>query len=88
MTMTKRKNLDMRKATLPKTMVWKAAALVAGLGLAMLSYPVHAAPVSSGDIVQSLYDALLVTMKKGSTLGQSGRFTQLEPVINRTFELL
>jgi hypothetical protein len=49
MTMTKRKNLDMRKATLQKTLVWKAAALVAGLGLAMLSYPVHATPVSSGD---------------------------------------
>ncbi len=77
----------MRKATLPKTLVWKAAALVAGLGLAMLSYPVHAAPVSSGDTVQSLYDALLVTMKNGRTLGQSGRFTQLEPVIRRTFDI-
>jgi hypothetical protein len=71
---TNRENLDMRKATLQKTLVWKAAALVAGLGLAMLSYPVHAAPVSSGDAVQSLYGALLVTMKKGSALGQSGRF--------------
>jgi hypothetical protein len=32
-------------------------------------------------------DALLSTMKKGRTLGQSGRFTQLEPVIRRTFDI-
>jgi phospholipid transport system substrate-binding protein len=77
----------MRKLTLPKTTVWKAAALAAGLGLAMLSYPAHATPASGGDTVQGLYDALLVTMKNGRTLGQSGRFTQLEPVIRRTFDI-
>jgi phospholipid transport system substrate-binding protein len=72
----------------PKTPAWKAAAVAAGLGLAMLSYPVHAAPASGGDAVQGLYDALLSTMKNGRTLGQSGRFTQLEPVIRRTFDIL
>jgi phospholipid transport system substrate-binding protein len=71
----------------PKTPAWKAAAVAAGLGLAMLSYPVHAAPASGGDAVQGLYDALLSTMKNGRTLGQSGRFTQLEPVIRRTFDI-
>ena len=75
----------MGKATLSKTMVWKAAALVGGLGLGTVSYPVHAAPASGGDTVQGLYDALLSTMKNGRTLGQSGRFTQLAPVIRRTF---
>jgi phospholipid transport system substrate-binding protein len=70
----------------PKTPAWKAMAAAAGLGLAMLSYPVHAAP-TSGDTVQGLYDALLGTMKNGRTLGQSGRFTQLEPVIRRTFDI-
>jgi hypothetical protein len=59
----------------------------AGLALAMLSFPVHAAPAGSGDIVQGLYDALLSTMKNGQTLGQSGRFAQLEPVIRRTFDI-
>jgi phospholipid transport system substrate-binding protein len=71
---------------IPKTPAWKAVAAAAGLGLAMLSYPVHAAP-TSGDTVQGLYDALLGTMKNGRTLGQSGRFTQLEPVIRRTFDI-
>ena len=77
----------MRKPMPPKTTVWKAAALAAGFGLAMLSYPVHAAPAGGGDTVQGLYDALLGAMKNGRTLGLSGRFTQLEPVIRRTFDL-
>ena len=67
--------------------LWKAAAFSAGLGLSMLSYPVHAAPSSGGDTVQGLYDALLGTMKNGRTLGQSGRFTQLEPAIRRSFDV-
>jgi phospholipid transport system substrate-binding protein len=77
----------MGKATLSKTLVWKAAALVGGLGLGILSYPVHAAPASGGDTVQGLYDALLSTMKNGRTLGQSGRFIQLTPVIRRSFDI-
>ena len=52
----------MSKIDLPKQTMWKAAALAAGLALAMLSCPVHAAPTSGGDTVQGLYDALLATM--------------------------
>jgi len=77
----------MGRATRSKTPVSKAAALIAGLGLGMLSYPVHAAPSSGGDTVQGLYDALLNTMKNGRTLGRSGRFTQLAPVIRRSFDI-
>jgi phospholipid transport system substrate-binding protein len=65
----------------------KALALAAGLGLAAFSSPACAAPASGGDTVQGLYNALLVTMKNGRTLGQSGRFTQLEPVIRRSFDI-
>jgi phospholipid transport system substrate-binding protein len=65
----------------------KAAALAAWLGLSMLSYPLHAAPSTGGDTVQGLYDALLNTMKNGRILGQSGRFTRLEPVIRRSFDI-
>ena len=77
----------MRKPIVSKTPMWKAVAFSAGIGLAMLSYPVHAGPPSGSDTVQGLYDALLTTMKNGRTLGQSGRFTQLEPVIRRTFDI-
>jgi phospholipid transport system substrate-binding protein len=65
----------------------KAVAFAVGLHLGMLSYPVHAAPASGGDTVQALYDALLNFMRNGRTLGQSGRFTQLAPVIRRTFDI-
>jgi phospholipid transport system substrate-binding protein len=75
------------KPIVSKALVRKAATLAAVLGLAMVSYPAHAAPASGGDTVQSLYDALLSTMKNGRTLGQSGRFKQLEPVIRRTFDI-
>ena len=71
----------------PKIPLWKAAAFVAGLGLSALSYPVHAALASGGDIVRGLYDTLLSTMKNGRILGQSGRFTQLAPVIRRSFDI-
>jgi phospholipid transport system substrate-binding protein len=65
----------------------KAVAFAAGLALSVLSYPVHAAPSSCGDTVQGLYNALLSTMKNGRILGQSGRFTQLDPVIRRSFDI-
>jgi phospholipid transport system substrate-binding protein len=68
-------------------MAWKAAALVSGLGLGILSYPVHAAPSSGSDTVKGVYDALLNTMKNGRILGQSGRFAQLDPVIRRSFDI-
>ena len=77
----------MARATLSKTLVFKAVALGAGLGLGMLSYPVHATPASGGDTVKGLYEVLLTTMKNGRILGQSGRFRQLDPVIRRSFDI-
>jgi phospholipid transport system substrate-binding protein len=75
------------KSILSKTPVWKAATFAVVLGLITVPYPAHPASVSGSDTVQGLYDALLSTMKNGRTLGQSGRFTQLEPVIRRTFDI-
>jgi len=65
----------------------KAAGLAVILALTMLSHRGFAAPASGSDTIQGLYDTLLSTMKNGRTLGQSGRFGQLEPVIRRTFDL-
>jgi phospholipid transport system substrate-binding protein len=67
--------------------LWKGAAFAAGLGLGILSHSVHAAPASSGETVQGLYNALLSTMKNSRTLGQSGRFAQLDPVVGRSFDI-
>jgi phospholipid transport system substrate-binding protein len=80
-------NQPIGQPIVPKTPFWQAAAFAAGLGLSTVSYSVHAAPATGGDTVQGLYNALLSTMKNGRTLGQSGRFTQLAPVIRRTFDI-
>jgi hypothetical protein len=80
-------NQTIRQPIVPKMPLWKGVAFAAGVGLAMLSYPLHAALLTGGETVQGLYDALLNTMKNGRTLGQSGRFTQLEPVIRRSFDI-
>jgi phospholipid transport system substrate-binding protein len=70
-----------------KTSTCKAAAFAAGLIIGMLSGLADATPVSGGDTVQRLYNALLITMEHGGTLGRGGRFAQLEPVIRRTFDI-
>jgi phospholipid transport system substrate-binding protein len=70
-----------------KAPAWKAAVVGLVSGLAALSGAAHAMQPSGGDTVQGLYDVLIGTMKNGRTLGQSGRFTQLEPVIRRTFDI-
>src|ERR1700756_1319859 len=57
------------------------------MALAVLPQPSFAAPASGSETVQGLYDTLLSTMKNGRTLGQSGRFVQLEPVVRRTFDI-
>jgi len=80
-------NQAVGRPNVPQMRLCKAVAFAAGLGLSMLSHPLHAAPASGGDTVQGLYDALLSTMKNGRILGQSGRFTQLEPVIRRSFDV-
>lgn len=71
----------MRKSIGPKALFAAVA-----LSASVMAYSANAA-ASGGDTVQGLYDALLGTMKNGRTLGQSGRFTQLEPVIRRTFDI-
>ena len=71
----------------PSRQLCKSIAFASGLVLGLHSDPLHAAPSSGGDAVQSLYDTLLSTMKNGRALGQRGRFQQLEPVIRRSFDI-
>ena len=80
-------NQTVGQPSVSKTPLRKAVAFAAGLSLTMLSYPLHAAPACGGDTVRCLYDSLLSTMKNGRILGQSGRFTKLEPVIRRSFDI-
>ena len=77
----------MIKAPFRKTPALWAVGVAVAVALAILSQPTLAAPASGSETVQGLYDTLLSTMKNGRTLGQSGRFVQLEPVIRRTFDI-
>jgi phospholipid transport system substrate-binding protein len=45
------------------------------------------APAGGSGTVQGRYDALLSTMKSGGTLGGSGRFAKLAPVIRTSFDV-
>jgi phospholipid transport system substrate-binding protein len=65
----------------------KGVALIALLAAAFPLCGGYAATATSGDTVQGLYDALLGAMKNGRALGQSGRYTQLESVIRRSFDI-
>jgi phospholipid transport system substrate-binding protein len=65
----------------------KALALAVGLGLSTFSYTSQAAPAGGSGTVQGLYDALLSTMRSGRTLGGSGRFAKLAPVIRSSFDV-
>ena len=65
----------------------KALAFAAGIVLSTFSYNAYAALAGGSGTVQSLYDALLSTMKNGRTLGESGRFAHLAPVIRSSFDV-
>jgi phospholipid transport system substrate-binding protein len=64
-----------------------AAGFAVVLALAAVAHPAFASQPSGSATVQGLYDVLVSTMKNGHTLGESGRFVQLEPVIRRTFDV-
>jgi phospholipid transport system substrate-binding protein len=65
----------------------KAIGFAAMLALTCVAGHGPAMAAGGGDTIQSLYANLLSTMKNGSTLGQSGRYALLEPVIRRSFDL-
>ena len=67
---------------------FKRMAISSRLLLAVGMSAVSAAlPVNPQDSVRSLYDTLLATMKDGRTLGQSGRYARLAPVVGRLFDI-
>ena len=76
-----------RRSTVATSRLCKALALAVALGLSTFSYTAYAALAGGSGTVQGLYDALLSTMKNGRTLGESGRFAQLAPVIRSSFDV-
>jgi phospholipid transport system substrate-binding protein len=65
---------------------------LAGIGLGLLlavgiSAESAAIPAGPQDSVRSLYQTLLATMKDARTLGESGRYARLAPVVGRVFDI-
>lgn len=77
----------MNRPTVPGLRIIKFAALIVTVALVGVPRPGSATTTGGGATVQGLYDTLLSAMKNGRTLGQSGRFAALAPVIRRTFDL-
>jgi phospholipid transport system substrate-binding protein len=75
------------RSIVAKSRLCKALAFAVALGLGTFSYTAQAAPAGGSGTVQGLYDALLSTMKNGGTLGGSGRFAKLAPVIRSSFDV-
>ena len=71
----------------------KLASLCLALFVAMgvvavgLLTPGSAAVSDPQDTVRGFYGVLLGTMRDGRTLGQSGRYARLAPVVDRTFDI-
>ena len=63
------------------------SALVALLGLGILSDRAAAAASDATEPVRGFYDTLLSTMQNGQSLGQGGRYAKLEPVVLGTFDI-
>jgi phospholipid transport system substrate-binding protein len=59
----------------------------AALALAMTLPSVSARAEPGADAVRTLYATLLNVMQNGPSLGAHGRYTQIEPVIGRVFDL-
>jgi phospholipid transport system substrate-binding protein len=70
---------------------WGLSGKVVALSLALIGgiFATGAAtlPPSAQDSVRGFYDVLLATMKNGRTLGQSGRYAALAPVVNNVFDV-
>jgi phospholipid transport system substrate-binding protein len=63
--------------------------MIVGLSLALSLFAGSTAALAVGpqDNVRGFYDTLLTTMRNGPTLGQSGRYARLAPVVDRIFDV-
>jgi phospholipid transport system substrate-binding protein len=62
-------------------------ALCLALVFGIFAKGVAALPASPQDSVRSFYNVLLTTMKNGPSLGQSGRYATLAPVVSGVFDV-
>ena len=63
------------------------SAVALSLALVVSAFCVPALAAEAQDSVHSFYQTLLGAMKEGRTLGQSGRFERIDPVVRRLFDI-
>jgi phospholipid transport system substrate-binding protein len=61
--------------------------LALSLAVGLLAESAAALGMGPQDNVRGFYDTLLTTMKNGPTLGQSGRYARLAPIVDRLFDV-
>jgi phospholipid transport system substrate-binding protein len=71
----------------PGLRAWSAKLCTALLVMAATLAQPAAAALDPQDVVRSFYGILLSNMKEGGVLGESGRFSRLAPVIDRSFDI-
>ena len=78
----------MASRIVPRAWSGKPASICLALGFA-IGLPAQQAAVASDpqDVAQGFCRVLLNTMRDGRSLGQSGRYARLVPIVNRTFDL-
>lgn len=77
----------MTRVRTPLGIAGRAAALMLTLCGILLATAAMAFSASPQDSVRGFYEVLLATMKNGGTLGQSGRYAALAPVVNNLFDV-
>src|SRR6266852_4055052 len=72
-----------------RTAIEKIASCCVAVLLAISIFAESTAALAAGpqDSVRNFYATLLATMKDGRTLGQSGRYARLAPVVDRVFDV-
>ncbi len=65
----------------------RSIVLAATFVLATLVDPAPTLAAGPEDSVNGFHEALLGTMKEGRTLGESGRYAQIQPVVQRVFDI-
>src|SRR5580704_14012023 len=70
-----------------RTGTMAALSLVLSLAIGMFVESAAALALDAQANVRGFYESLMSTMKNGQTLGQSGRYARLAPVVDRVFDV-
>jgi len=79
--------LAMKRANAIRPTILAFATAVLCLGLATGSLRAMPVGLNGGDTVRTLYTTLMNSMRNGPALGARGRYAQIEPVVQRVFDV-